>query len=108
MAIPYLYSFMPLRGAVRSSKWPAFRAAWLKDHPKCCACGRGDELEVHHKIPVHVQPSLELDESNVMTLCARSNWFCHYLIGHNGTSWQDYRRDPEAAAATALQALRTI
>lgn len=35
----------------RSAKWPALRAAWLKDHPQCEGCGGTKHLEVHHKRP---------------------------------------------------------
>src|SRR5262245_55326469 len=75
----------------RSSQWPALRKRWLAEHPKCEGCGRTDELEVHHKVPVHVRPTRELDETNLMTLCQHPTWNCHLIIGHCG-DWHDYRQ----------------
>lgn len=62
----------------RSSHWPKVRNAFLADHPACEACGRKKKLEVHHIVPFHVDPALELSESNLTTLCLR----CHLLLGH--------------------------
>lgn len=33
---------------------------------------------MHHVVPVHVDGSKELDEGNLLTLCAH----CHLLVGH--------------------------
>lgn len=68
-----------LRYATRSSKWTAVRKEHLKSNGYCSACGRDKKLEVHHKIPVHISPELELDPSNLITLCADP---CHILFGH--------------------------
>lgn len=81
----------------RSGKWPAFRARWLADHPCCEACGRTDSLEVHHITPFHVDPSRELDPTNVVTLCEHAAWNCHLMIGHKG-NWKDYRADVRRVA----------
>ena len=66
-------------GRARSPKWPAVRAAHLKAHPTCAACGRRESLEVHHVQPVSVRPDLELDPENLLTLCADP---CHLVHGH--------------------------
>lgn len=64
----------------RSGKWPRVRAEHLASHPACWACGkRGSGLEVHHIVPVSVDPSRELDPSNCLTLCADP---CHLVHGH--------------------------
>lgn len=68
-----------LRYAIRSSKWTEVRKQHLKEYPSCIACGRDKKLEVHHKTPVHISPELELDPSNLVTLCADP---CHLLFGH--------------------------
>jgi len=66
-------------GVARSPKWAKVRAAHLKAHPACEACGQRDALEVHHVQPFHLQPDLELDPANLMTLCGDP---CHIVHGH--------------------------
>ena len=77
----------------RSSKWPALRRQWLKTYPTCDACGRHTKLEVHHIIPFHIKPELELDVKNLITLCENPAACCHFTIGHCAISWFKY--DPE-------------
>lgn len=82
-----MFNFLnKLRYAVRSPKWTNVRKQHLKDNPHCAACGRDKRLEVHHVKPVHLFPALELDPSNLLTLCADP---CHILFGHlmNFKSW---------------------
>jgi hypothetical protein len=75
-----MFNFLKiLRYATRSSKWSAVRKQHLKENSFCLACGKNTKLEVHHKIPVHISPELELDPSNLVTLCADP---CHILFGH--------------------------
>jgi len=75
-----------LRYAIRSPKWSNVRKEHLKNNPNCAACGRDKKLEVHHIKPVHLFPELELDPSNLVTLCADP---CHIVFGHlmNFKSW---------------------
>jgi len=75
-----------LRYAIRSPKWSNVRKEHLKNHGTCAACGRDKKLEVHHVKPVHLFPELELDPSNLVTLCADP---CHIVFGHlmNFKSW---------------------
>jgi hypothetical protein len=70
----------------RSPKWPTVRAAHIKKHGKCAACGSTKTLEVHHIEPFHLNPDLELDPKNLITLCeSTSNGvICHLFIGHSG------------------------
>ena len=70
----------------RSSKWPTARAAHLKDHGTCAVCNGTKNLEVHHIKPFHVDPSLELDPTNFITLCesGKNGINCHLLVGHLG------------------------
>jgi 5-methylcytosine-specific restriction endonuclease McrA len=72
------------------------RREHLAEHPACAACGRAREVEVHHVIPFHDQPELELDATNLVTLCADP---CHIVHGHlmdwkrfNPTVLEDCRR----------------
>lgn len=102
--IAYLRSLLPVRCARRSPKWPALEKAWLIDHPTCEGCGTTKHLQVHHKLPVHVDPTKELDRLNLMTLCMTPGWECHFILGHK-RNWRDYRHYPEAAVQEARQAL---
>jgi len=74
----------------RSPEWGAVRAKHLERQPACQNCGRKGlmaGLQVHHIVPFHVQPDLELEPSNLITLC--SNRECHMEKGHAGDfrSW---------------------
>lgn len=75
----------------RSSAWPALRERHLLSHASCAACGGTDALSVHHLLPFHLFPELELDESNLLTLCESgpAGMNCHLLCGHGGR-WKDY------------------
>jgi len=70
----------------RSSKWPTVRKNFLIQNSKCAVCNGKDKLEVHHISPFHISPELELDPSNLITLCEsrKKGLTCHLLIGHLG------------------------
>jgi 5-methylcytosine-specific restriction enzyme A len=72
-------------GAVtgRSSKWPAVRARHLREQSNCRVCGTTEDVEAHHLKPFHQHPELELDPSNLITLCRDH----HLLFGHL-MNWQ--------------------
>ena len=74
------------KGQRRSENWLEFRDDYVRRNPKCVVCGSTRKLEVHHIVPFHVAPDLELDESNLMTMCANKKYGinCHLLIGHLG------------------------
>lgn len=72
-------------GQPRSGSWPRVRREHLQREPACAACGRSKDLEVHHIVPFHQRPELELEESNLITLCGDP---CHLVFGH----LLDYRR----------------
>lgn len=75
-----MFSFLKnFKYAFRSWKWSDVRKAHLKIQPHCQACGRKDDLEVHHIEPVHLNPDRELDPTNLITLCAKT---CHLTFGH--------------------------
>jgi 5-methylcytosine-specific restriction enzyme A len=76
-------------GAKRSSKWPALRKSFIKKNPKCAVCGGRKNVEVHHKKPFHSHPELELDETNLISLCEGSGMNCHLTFGHLG-SYQSF------------------
>jgi len=78
-------------GAPRSGKWPRVRREHLELQPDCQACGRTKDIEVHHIEPFHSNPSLELAESNFISLCSDP---CHFVHGHL-MSWS--RFNPKVA-----------
>lgn len=84
----------------RSSGWPTVRKNHLKRHSFCEACGSTKILQVHHKIPFHDNPALELNEYNLMTLCM-SKKECHIHIGH-GDSYRYYNPNAVKDAARCL------
>ena len=86
----------------RSPRWPAVRKAHLLREPSCAACGHRVELDVHHVLPFHLRPALELLETNLLTLCASP---CHLWLGHLG-HWASYNRDVRADAAYCLTRIR--
>lgn len=75
----------------RSPEWPKARANHLTIQPFCQACGGRSKLEVHHIIPFHIRPDLELDPENLITLCEGGKYGinCHLFVGHKG-DYSDY------------------
>lgn len=68
-----------LNNFYRSPSWSQVRKTHLAQFPECSACGRKDNLEVHHIIPYQIDKSRELDPSNLITLCGK---YCHFVFGH--------------------------
>ena len=77
----------------RSPQWHKVQREFLKKNLVCAACGGTFHLQVHHKLPFHIHPELELEESNLITLCM-AEFDCHLKIGH-GDSFQAF--NPEVA-----------
>jgi len=77
-------------GQPRSSGWSKLRDEWIKDYPQCAVCGTKNGCVPHHVEPFHVNPALELDRNNLITLCPPH----HLLIGHlmNWASYNSYVR----------------
>lgn len=78
-------------GARRSSQWPKVRLEHLKHNPTCAVCN-SDSVEVHHIKPFHNNPELELESSNLITLCDGILTKKHHLdFGHLGNfkSWNE-------------------
>lgn len=63
----------------RSGRWTTVRNRFVEKHPTCEACGSDENLNVHHVKPFHQHPDLELEESNLITLCREH----HFYIGHD-------------------------
>ena len=70
----------------RSEHWPVVRKQHLLRQPCCALCGGSDKLEVHHIRPFHLHPELELEPTNLITLCEslKGGANCHLLFGHLG------------------------
>lgn len=86
--------------AKRSSHWPTIEKHFREAHPTCAACGSSKNLNVHHCKPFHLDPALELDPANLITLCMDTNE-CHLHIGHGG-SFKQYNPHVRKDAAEAL------
>lgn len=73
-------------GSARSGKWSTTRDAHLKLFPVCAVCSGTSKLTVHHIRPFHSHPELELDLTNLITLCESKDYGinCHLLVGHLG------------------------
>jgi len=74
----------------RSPQWRKVRDDFIKKQPRCQVCGTNDELNVHHIVPFHLDESLELEESNLITLCNKNG--CHFSFGHL-YNWKSYNPD---------------
>jgi 5-methylcytosine-specific restriction endonuclease McrA len=70
----------------RSSKWQTVRKHYIEKNNVCAICGSTEVLEVHHKKPFHLDPTLELDPNNLITLCEskKNGVTCHLWFGHLG------------------------
>lgn len=88
------------KGARRSKDWSDVRKEHLIRNPRCEVCGSTKKLEVHHIVPFHIAPDLELEPTNLMTLCESKKYglTCHQLIGHLG----NYRRINAAVKLDAM------
>ena len=76
----------------RSGHCATVRKHHLEQFPKCAACGGSKKLSVHHIKPYHLYPDLELNPSNLITLCEKSEVLgcnCHFVYGHFG-DWTAY------------------
>ena len=88
-----------LHTSKRSSKWPAVQKRHLKANPTCAACGAIDKLDVHHMKPFHLHPTLELDPTNLITLCMEND--CHLYVGQ-GDNFKAYNPNVLEDSATVL------
>jgi len=82
------YIFKPLS---RASGWSRVRREHLLRQPTCQVCGRTNHLEVHHIEDYSTIPELELEPSNLITLCGGATK-CHFTFGHLG-SWHSINPD---------------
>jgi|10_taG_2_1085330.scaffolds.fasta_scaffold454321_1 5-methylcytosine-specific restriction endonuclease McrA len=81
----------------RSKGWRKVRANYIKKNPVCAACGKKKKLQVHHIQDFSTHPEIELDHSNLITLCANRGVNCHLTFGHLG-SWRSINPNVESDA----------
>jgi len=91
----------PPQFGARSPNWAKVRDKFIDSHPFCECCGGYEDLEVHHIIPFHIDRSLELEESNLITLCRPH----HLLLGHL-MSWKSFNRAVRQDADTWRNKIR--
>lgn len=91
-------------GQPRDPRWTLVRDAHLRHFPTCAACGRTENLEVHHIRPFALNPELEIEPDNLITLC---NDGCHLKIGHLG-DWKRENPNVVEDAANALEEVRRL
>jgi len=89
----------------RSGRWPAIERAHLLAFPTCAACGGKDRLQVHHVRPYHLEPALELDPDNLITLCQHPARLCHFRIGHC-FDWSAFNPHVRNDAALSLKRVK--
>lgn len=80
---------LPKPRGLRSGKWHTLEKAHLSNHPACEACGTRKLVVVHHKLPFHVYPELELEWTNFISLCESATHNCHLIFGHL-LSWKSW------------------
>lgn len=76
-------------GIPRNSKWESVREQHLKKYPYCAICDSNKFQQVHHIKPFHIFPDLELDETNLITLCEDPKTNHHLKYGHLG-NWKNW------------------
>jgi 5-methylcytosine-specific restriction protein A len=89
----------------RHRLWRGVRQRHLTLFPECAATGSRELLEVHHVLPYHEHPELELDPGNLITLTNRPATPMHFLLGHlgNWSSWNPNVREDAARMREKIQ-----
>ena len=87
-ALQRLTGQIPKGAPRRSSKWPKVEKDHLVLHPSCALCESKKDLNVHHIKPYHLFPELELEHTNLVTLCRKH----HLLFGHF-ENWKSYNEN---------------
>jgi 5-methylcytosine-specific restriction endonuclease McrA len=69
---------------LRAKGWRKVAKNHLREEPVCQWCGSKTGLEVHHIRPFQLFPELELDPTNLITLCDSMivGFRCHLRHGH--------------------------
>ena len=91
-----------LLGAQRSSQWQRIRREYHDQNPLCAVCNTRKKIEIHHKHPFHLNPELELDKNNLISLCKEH----HFWFGHLG-SYQSFNEEVEKDAVLFSAKIRS-
>jgi len=77
------------------TQWEMTKAkrAYVKEHGECAICGNTKDLEVHHIVPVHIDPTMACSPENFVSLCDWRNHGCHYVFGHYRNFRTKYNND---------------
>lgn len=86
----------------RSPKWAAVERRYKKAHPNCENCGGSEKVVVHHKVPVHIDPTKELDATNLKSLCEKPSMNCHLWQGHDGV-WKSMNQTVDSDCEAFLK-----
>lgn len=99
---PGLFEFDPelclVTGERRNPNWTRLSQLWAKDHP-CVFTGQTASevrLVVHHIVPFHVRPDLEMDERNWLSVV--EPWHLYACHAGNYQNWVEEAPLREMAA----------
>lgn len=90
---------------IRNNRWKKIRDSYIENNNACAVCGSKENLAVHHKIPVHVDKSQELNENNFIVLCQNKTMNCHFVFGHL-MNWTKYNPNVVQDAKTWNEKLK--
>lgn len=75
--------------------WKDLRAyCYERDKGCCLRCGRfvfKKNAHGHHKVPIRVNPSLQLNADNIMTLCSK----CHPIVEDEANEQYGLKQKPK-------------
>lgn len=91
----FAYASFAMRNPTHVTKhwrdqWATRKAllAHRKENPVCALTGSTKNLQVHHIIPVSIDPTLAADSSNLITLTRD----VHFVVAHGG-NWKNFNPD---------------
>lgn len=85
----------------RDPHWHTVEKRHKRTNPFCAACGGEFTIQVHHIQPFHLKPEMELEPTNLISLCM-GKYECHLKVGHGG-SWKAYNPTVVRDAGRALR-----
>lgn len=90
----------PVLTTKRHSGWGPASHLYVLRYPSCYVCGRlvwkglkaVCPYSIHHALPFHLYPELEMDEANWVTVCEYRSFNCHFVAGHL-LDWRSWNAD---------------
>lgn len=84
------YDYYQTTKGRNKQEWFKVREEFISENGAFCrVCNKTTKLNVHHIIPFHIDPDLELDKNNLIILCTNRPINCHYFFGHL-LNWKAY------------------